>query len=82
MKDVVSNQFKMTNASFAGMDKDNNPYKIHANTGYKKYDKPNIVFLEKPSGTIARTTQGKKITDKVSAARGQFNLKTKELNLN
>ena len=81
MKDVVSNQFKMTNASFAGMDKDNNPYKIHANTGYKKYDKPNIVFLEKPSGKITRTTKDGKVTDNITASRGQFNHKTKVLTL-
>lgn len=82
MRDVVTNQFKMSNASFVGTDKDGNPFKIQAVSGRKEYNKPDIIFLEKPSGTIARTTQGKKITDKVSAARGQFNLKTKELNLN
>lgn len=82
MRDVVTNQFKMTNASFVGIDKDGNPFKIQAVSGRKEYNKPDIIFLEKPSGTIARTAQGKKITDKVSAARGQFNLKNKELNLN
>ena len=49
MKDVVSNQFKMTNASFVGTDKDNNPFKIQGITGYQKYNNPNIVFLHQDS---------------------------------
>ena len=81
MHDVVTNQFKMTNASFVGTDKDGNPFKINAQSGRKEYNKPDIVFLEKPSGTVTRTTDNKKITDKISAKTGQFNLKTKELSL-
>lgn len=81
MHDVVTNQFKMTNASFVGTDKDGNPFKINAVSGRKEYNKPDIVFLEKPSGTVTRTTDNKKITDKISAQAGQFNLKTKELSL-
>ena len=81
MHDVVTNQFKMTNASFVGTDKDGNPFKINAMSGRKEYNKPDIVFLEKPSGTVTRTTDNKKITDKISAQTGQFNLKTKELSL-
>ena len=81
MKDVVSNQFKMTNASFVGTDKDNNPFKIQAITGYQKYNNPNIVFLEKPSGKITRTTKDGKVTDNITATKGQFNHKTKVLTL-
>ena len=50
-------------------------------SGRKEYNKPDIIFLEKPSGTIVRTTDGKKITDKVSASNGKFNIKSKELDL-
>ena len=81
MKDMISNQFKMTNASFAGTDKDNNPFKIHAVSGYQKYDDPVTVFLEKPYGTIVRSTDKGKITDNISANRGQFNHKEKVLTL-
>jgi len=81
MRDIVTNQFKMTNASFVGTDKDGNPFKINALSGRQEYNKPDIVFLEKPSGTVTRTTDNKKITDNVSAKTGQFNLKTKELKL-
>lgn len=81
MQDIVSNQFKMTNAQFVGTDKDGNPFKIKAETGYQEYGKTDIVFLEKPSGTIVRNTDKGKVTDKVSAKRGQFNHKEKILTL-
>jgi LPS export ABC transporter protein LptC len=81
MRDVVSNQFKMTNASFVGTDKDNNPFKIHAVSGHQEYKKPDIVFLEQPSGTVTRNTDKGKITDKISAKSGQFNHKEKILTL-
>ena len=81
MRDVVSNQFKMTNAYFVGTDKDNNPFKIHAVSGNQKYDNPDVVFLEKPSGTIVRNTDNGKITDKISATSAQFNHKEKVLTL-
>ena len=81
MRDVVSNQFKMTTASFVGTDKDNNPFKIHAVSGNQKYENPDIVFLEKPSGTVVRNSDNGKITDKISAQSGQFNHREKVLTL-
>ena len=81
MKDVVQNQFKMTNATFVGTDKDNNPFKIHAVSGNQEFSKPDIVFLTKPSGTIVRNSDKGKITDKISANHGQFNHNTKILKL-
>jgi len=81
MRDVITNQFKMTNASFSGTDKDGNPFKIHAVSGRQEYGKPDIVFLEKPSGTITRTTSKGKVTDKISATSGQFNHKENVLTL-
>jgi len=82
MKDIVLNQFKMTNATFVGTDKDNNPFKIHAVSGNQEFNKPEIVFLIKPSGTIVRNTKNGKVTDKISAAKGQFNHTTRILKLN
>lgn len=79
MRDIVSNQFKMTNASFTGTDKDNNPYKIHAVSGYKEYNKKDTIFLEKPSGTITRSTDKGLRTDDVSADKGEFYTKDKIL---
>ena len=81
MRDVVTNQFKMTNASFSGTDKDGNPFKIHAISGYQEYGKPDIVFLERPSGVITRKTSKGKTTDKISATNGQFNHKENVITL-
>ena len=81
MRDVVSNQFKMTNAYFTGTDKNNNPFKIHAESGRQEYNRPDIIFLEKPSGTITRMSDNEKIVDKISANSGQFNHKEKVLTL-
>jgi len=81
MNDVVTNQFKMTNASFVGTDKDGNPFKINAVSGRQEYKKPDIILLEKPSGVVTRNTENGKVTDKVSATTGKFNIKTKELKL-
>ena len=81
MRDVVTNQFKMTNASFSGTDKDGNPFKINAVSGHQEYGKPDIVFLEKPSGTITRKTSKGKVTDRITAKSGQFDHKGKVLTL-
>ena len=81
MRDVVTNQFKMNNASFSGTDKEGNPFKIHAVSGHQEYGKPDTVFLEQPSGVITRNTSKGKVTDKISANSGQFNHKEKILTL-
>ena len=46
MTDIVTNQFKMTNASFVGTDKNGEPFKIRAKNGYQEYNNPDIIFLE------------------------------------
>ena len=81
MRDIVTNRFKMTNASFFGTDKNGNPFKIYAKSGHQEYGKPDIVFLEKPSGTITRLKDGKKVVDNMSAKSGQFNHKENVLTL-
>lgn len=82
MTDIVSNQFKMSNASFAGTDTNGEPFKIHAASGRQEYDKPDIIFLESVSGTIRRESDGQKITDNIVANTGQYNRKTKTITLN
>ena len=81
MRDIVTNQFKMTNASFVGTDKEGNPFKIKAKSGRQEYGNPDIMFLEKPSGVITRNTEKGKVTDNVSATSGKFNIKEKVLTL-
>lgn len=81
MTDIVSNQFKMTNASFIGNDKDGEPFKINARVGRQEYDTPNIIFLDDVSGTVSRTTDGKKITDNIVARTGQYHRINKTITL-
>lgn len=81
MTDIVSNQFKMSNASFSGTDTNGNPFKIRAKTGYQEYDSPNIIYISQVSGTITRTSGNKKITDDISAKSGYYNRKNKTLTL-
>ena len=82
MTDIISNQFKMSGASFVGIDKDGNPFQISAKTGYQEYDNPDIVFLETVSGTITRKSQGTSITDNITAKTGQYNKVKRTITLN
>jgi hypothetical protein len=81
MTDIVSNQFKMTNAAFVGTDKNGEPFKIKAKNGYQEYNNPDIIFLESISGTTSRTSNGQKIVDNITANTGQYNRTAKRINL-
>ncbi|MBR6597793.1 MAG: LPS export ABC transporter periplasmic protein LptC [Alphaproteobacteria bacterium] len=82
MTDIVTNQFKMTNASFVGTDKNGEPFKIRAKNGYQEYNNPDIIFLESISGMTRRTSNGQKITDNITANTGQYNRTKKTITLN
>ena len=82
MTDIVTNQFKMTNASFVGTDKNGEPFKIRAKNGYQEYNNPDIIFLESISGMTNRTSNGQKITDNITANTGQYNRTKKTITLN
>ena len=81
MTDIVSNQFKMSGASFVGTDKNGSPFKLRADTGYQEYDNPDTIFLDNVSGTVRRTSNGIQITDNISARHGQYNRKNKRITL-
>ena len=81
MQDIATNQFKMTNAAFTGIDRDGNPFKIHANTARKEYDNPDVVFLDTVSGTITRSVDGKNETTNISARSGQYSIKNRSIKL-
>lgn len=81
MTDIVSNQFKMSGASFAGTDTNGEPFKIRAKSGRQEYDNSNIIFLDTVSGTINRKSGGKTITDNISANSGQYNRDKKTIRL-
>ena len=81
MHDIVTNQFKMSNASFVGIDKDGKPFKIHAKIGYQEYENPDIIFMETVDGVINRESNGITITDNISANTGQYNSEKKTITL-
>lgn len=81
MKEITNNQFKMSNASFAGTDKNGEPFTFYADSARQEYKDPDIVFAEKVSGTTVRITDGQKITDKIRANSGQYSRKAKTITL-
>lgn len=81
MLDITSNQFKMTNANFVGIDKNGEPFSIYAKTGRQEYDFPDIIYMDVVSGTTVRFADGKKITDKIRANHAEYNQVKNDLKL-
>ncbi|MBP5485712.1 MAG: LPS export ABC transporter periplasmic protein LptC [Alphaproteobacteria bacterium] len=81
MTDVIQNQFKMSGASIAGIDSKGDPFKITAKSGRLEYNRPNIVIFEKISGHTTQMQNGKKDVLTFSANGGEYNIKTKVLQL-
>ena len=81
MTDIVSKQFKMSGASFVGIDKNGEPFKIRAKTGYQEYDIPDFVYLDVVSGRVSRFSDGKKITDDIIAKAGQYHRTNRKITL-
>lgn len=81
MTDIVSNQFKMSGASFAGTDQNGEPFKLRAVTGRQEYDNPDIIFLTTVSGTTTRIQDGKKVIYDFTAHNGEYNRKAKNIRL-
>lgn len=82
MIDVITNQFKMTGASFAGMDKNGEPFKLRAASARQEYQHPDIIFMERVSGTTTRVSNGQKIVDTISANTGKYDRSDKTIKLN
>jgi hypothetical protein len=81
MKDIATNQFKMTHASFSGVDRDGNPFHIRAETARQEYDQPDIIYLDTIRGNITRKVDGKPERNDVSARMGQYNIRAKRVTL-
>ncbi len=82
MQDIVSNQFKMSGAVFAGVDKNGEPFRIRARVGRQEYGKPDVIFMDDVAGTLRRVADGKKITDNITARTGEYNRAAKTITLN
>ena len=81
MTDIVSNQFKMSNASFSGTDENGAPFQIHARSGRQEYDEPTIILLDDVSGTITRDKNGVPVTDNITANTGRYDRISKTITL-
>lgn len=81
MIDIASNQFKMTNANFAGIDRNEQPFSIHAKIARQEYENPDIIYMDDVNGTTVRITDGKKITDKIRANTAEYNQSKRNIRL-
>lgn len=81
MADIATNQFKMTDASFSGVDHDGNPFNIHAKTARQEYDAPDTIFLDSVHGKITRLINGTPETSDISANHGRYDIKSKRVTL-
>ena len=81
MHDVISNQFKMSGASFSGIDKNGEPFKVTAAVGRQEYDKPDIIILDDVAGYTTQIRDGKKVVYNFSAKGGEYNRQTKKITL-
>lgn len=81
MTDIVTNQFKMSNASFAGTDQNGEPFRIHAKTGRQEYDNPNIIYMDSVSGNATRIQDGERVKYDFVANTGEYNRQKKNIRL-
>ena len=81
MTDIVTNQFKMSNASFAGTDQNGEPFRLRAKTGRQEYDNPNIIYMDSVSGNAIRVQDGERVKYDFVANSGEYNRKAKNIRL-
>ncbi|MBP3316023.1 MAG: hypothetical protein J6L70_00260 [Alphaproteobacteria bacterium] len=81
MADIVTNQFKMSNAAFAGVDQNGEPFRLHAQTGRQEYDNPDVIFLDVVSGNAIRFQDGQRVKYDFTANTGEYNRKKKNIRL-
>ncbi|MDE5616005.1 MAG: LPS export ABC transporter periplasmic protein LptC [Alphaproteobacteria bacterium] len=81
MTDVISNQFKMSGASFAGTDKNGAPFRLRAATARQEYKNPDIIYMDTVSGTITRKSGGDTITQNITARTAQYNRAQRNIRL-
>lgn len=81
MTDIVTNQFKMSNASFAGTDQNGEPFRLHAATGRQEYDNPDIIYMDTVSGNAIRIQDGERVKYDFVANTGEYNRKKKNIRL-
>ena len=81
MNDIAKNQFKMTNPSFAGLDKSGNPFAIRADAARQEYDDQDHVFMSVVHARVVHMDKDKKITDNITSATGMYDKISREITL-
>lgn len=81
MTDIVTNQFKMSNASFAGTDQNGEPFRLKAKTGRQEYDNPDIIYMDSVSGNATRIQDGERVKYDFVANTGEYNRQKKNIRL-
>ncbi|MCL2339208.1 MAG: hypothetical protein FWC51_04640 [Proteobacteria bacterium] len=81
MNEIAKNQFKMTNPSFAGLDKNGNPFAISSRDARQEYDDQNRVFMSVVQARVVHVDKGQKITDNITSATGIYDKTTREITL-
>jgi hypothetical protein len=81
MEEIASNQFRMSNAAFAGTDKNGEPFTLSAAAARQEYDNPDRIYVQQVRGTIVRVSNGKKIKDKIVADSGYYSRQNRNITL-
>lgn len=81
MTDVISNQFKMSGASFAGMDKNGAPFRVRAATARQEYNNPDIIYMDTVSGVFTRKNSTETVTQHVTARTAEYNRTLRNIRL-
>lgn len=81
MTDVISNQFKMSGASFAGTDKNGAPFRVRAVTARQEYNNPDIIYMDTVSGTFTRKNGGETVTQNITARTAHYNMAARNIRL-
>jgi LPS export ABC transporter protein LptC len=81
VKAVARNQFKMENASFAGTDKNGEPFMIRADYARQEYADQDKIFLTGVRAKTVRIMKDAKITDTIAAAHGVYEKSVKKITL-
>jgi hypothetical protein len=79
--DIASNQFKMENASFAGVDKNGEPFELRVARARQEYRDENLIHLETVRGKVIRVSDGQRITDVISARNGVYDKSAQQVRL-
>ena len=80
-RNVEMNQFRMENASFAGIDKNSEPFQVRADHAHQEYNDQTKIFLERVRANTVRIDNGRRITDIITADRGVYDREMRKITL-